>query len=264
MPMVSRRPSATPVRPRPATCASLELSLALHDLPDWMYEKYPDIDPDGFRRSRNPSMPWNVDSPNFKKLVETFINAVLPELAQCSNIAGYNLVNELRYADHNDYPAGEWHAFLRKRYFDIGQLNKAWGTRFTSFDEPAAELDSAAARKDFADFNARRVARFLQWESGLIHRYDSDTPCYANVPGARTEVIGVDKALLGEALDAQGADCSPRPVFTADGMEPDFSPTAWNPTSGRSPSSWTCTAPCTTSPSLTAGITSSPASRMRR
>lgn len=200
----------------------LNLLMTLHSLPDWVYEKHPDIDPDGFRRSRNPFMPWNVDSPNFRKLVETFINAALPELAQCSNIAGYDLVNQLWYAVHNDYPAGDWHEFLRKRYFDIGQLNKAWGTQFISFDEPAAELDSPAARKDFADFNAERVARFLQWESGLIHRYDTDTPCYATVPGARTEVIGADKALLAEALDAQGADCSPHPVFTADGVEPDF------------------------------------------
>jgi hypothetical protein len=196
--------------------------LTLHGLPEWAYEQHADMDPGGFRRARNPFMPWNVDSEGFRTLVDKFLSAGIPALAECPNIASYDLVNELWYAEHNDYPPAAWQEFLKRRYGDLGTLNTAWGANFGHWDEIAGQVDNPIAHADFAAYNAERVARFVEWAAGRVRQHDRDTPCYVKVHGGGVEAIGADKELLAKVLDAQGADCFPEPKFTPDGVEADF------------------------------------------
>lgn len=119
---------------------------------------------------------------------------------------------------NGEHYTGAWKEFLKENYESIENLNKAWKTEYTSFDEivlldyGATEYDGTVQRNDYSVFNSklasafyRRTAEILKEETDIpitIKILAYMWPAYYRVDGVR----GNDMAEYHDFLDWEGGD----------------------------------------------------------
>ncbi len=74
----------------------IEEQLSPHDMPESIYDKWPDLDPEN-RRANNPFMPWDVRSEHLREIISRHIETTIPLLKDKPALLSYNLVNEAWY-----------------------------------------------------------------------------------------------------------------------------------------------------------------------
>jgi hypothetical protein len=164
---------------------AVDLLLSPHYFPDWAYETYAGVDEGRARRNRNPFMPWDVSSPDFRRVLARYLGVILPEVRRQPALVSYDLVNEAWYETLGDLdPAAyaEWARTARKDHPFWTSLN---------------------------EFNKARVVEFFAWYAAAVHQYDTAHPVWAKVIGNQ-EVMGIDREGVGDVLDANGADHYPQ------------------------------------------------------
>jgi hypothetical protein len=196
-----------------------DILLGLHEAPGWAYAKWPDLDPSCRRRGsapdaplspKNQYMPWNVDHPEFRKLVAEHLKTAVLALKDIPSLASYDICNEMWYLCHGDFDPNAFRARLQQRYKDIGALNKAWGTNFKDFQDVQYQANSAVSTADLYEYNQYRVTEFFRFCTKEVQKYDPKTPVCGKVHGCWRQMIGINKAALMEFFTAADSDVYPR------------------------------------------------------
>lgn len=161
----------------------VDLGLTPHFLDDWVYEKWPD--------ARNKfvlygMMPYDIEHPDMLKLIETFYETVMPQIAGHPALNSIWIANEPEYMNPNERNMAIFRPWLKKKYETIEALNEAWGTKLSSFDEIVASgrkgnpvpdaASTDAAKYDWWKYSTERLMRHWDWQKSLIRKYEPDLP----------------------------------------------------------------------------------------
>lgn len=103
------------------------------------------------------------------------------------------------------YAIGDYRQFLAGRYGDIGALNHAWETAYTSFDEVSPRIPeqmlAPAERIDFTTWYTDCMTRWCEWWALEARKALPHTPIYQSAGGwgfreAGTDYSGQTKSML--------------------------------------------------------------------
>jgi hypothetical protein len=160
----------------------VDLLLSPHYIPQWAYDKWPDLDPEN-RRKINPFMPWDVRSPHLKEILSRFLDVLIPQVRDKSALLDYDLINEA------------W-------YRPFAHLDDTIVTNFMK-THPSVE------RADVPEqYTTEQVTEFTKWYAGEVRKRDARHPIYAKVLTSQ-EVLCVDREAFGDTLTANGMDSYP-------------------------------------------------------
>ena len=165
----------------------VEVLLSPHYIPEWAYNKWPDIDPEN-RRATNQFMPWDIRSEHLRALISKHVGVTVPAFQDKPALVSYDLVNEAWY-------------------------------------RPLSNLDNGQPVKwdDSLSYTTEKVNEFFKWYFDEVEKHDSKHPVYCKVLTSE-DVLCVDREALGDILTANGMDSYPMyPDFTGE-LAADF---AW-------------------------------------
>jgi beta-galactosidase len=222
-------------------------------LPGWLCENYPQLrahtlDGKAFRTSSISYL-----HPLFIAKVRRWFDVVCPIVARYTvsrggPVAFTQIDNEMTgihtWFGSLDYNAetmgfgradGRYTTFLRRRFGDrfsgIDALNRAYGTRFSSFEEARPILPASIAAagdirraKDYFDFYLGTIAEYSQTLVGMMRAHGIDTPIVHNSanPGMNAHFLETasalgDQFLLGSDhyynLDQNWSQNNPTPQY---------------------------------------------------
>jgi len=139
------------------------------------------LDSNGDPQSRNHAFPDPFD-PNFEKAYRREVRRIVGLVGGKPWHAGWFADNEIAHRDLYRYPYSEHCAaafrhFLQLRYGDIRNLNDAWRTSFSSFqqiadDKPAPPSADCAMTKDFYLFSREIVKKYVDVTLKVFHEED--------------------------------------------------------------------------------------------
>ncbi len=124
---------------------------------------------------------------DWEEKAEALIKEQCQRLKRLPGLVGYFLDNEIPWRlellyNYFEKPASNPNrlavlAFLRKRHKSVARLNKAWGTKFSSFQDLARlkklPVDKDRSREDCKAFLGIAAARFFKAASRLLRKHDS-------------------------------------------------------------------------------------------
>ncbi len=162
-------------------CAKLgikvDLGLTAHFMPKWFYEKHPDAK----NNAPNFMMPYDIESPDARKLIENWYAVVMPEIANHPALNSIWIVNEPGYLNPNERNLVLFRQWLKDKYKTVDAMNKTWGTKLADFDAITAGkgrdyipggVTTSPANADWWWFSSERVTRHFEWMRDLVHKYD--------------------------------------------------------------------------------------------
>jgi len=156
--------------------------------PVWLTRKYPEIlltNQDGTRLDHGARQHASFTSPLYRTLSMKMIAELGRHYGQDKRVMGWQLDNEP--AVQFDYSAAaeiQFRQFLRTKYPNINDLNKAWGTAFWSqtysdFNEITLPETSMMFMNpheilDYRRFAALQTVQFLDQQAEMLRKYISD------------------------------------------------------------------------------------------
>ena len=164
------------------------LDIAIRPAPIWLHHKFPSIDivdANGDVRYPNHRYMEDVGDPNYQKYALLFTNAITKRYANHPALLAFGIDNEsgdgpISYSETARQRFVEW---LKKKYTNLENLNKAWATqrwsrKINQFEEigfPVAthSTDVPERMLDFRRFVSDEVNQFLL---KLIDRVNTNAP----------------------------------------------------------------------------------------
>ncbi len=104
-------------------------------------------------------------------LVKLYRHEAESMLAQGVRPFAYKLFNEANYRDNSPGNQRLFLAELKKRHSAIANLNRAWGTRFSSFDE-VLKSDAKARDIEYKKFQERQVVQLAREMKAMLRELD--------------------------------------------------------------------------------------------
>jgi beta-galactosidase GanA len=175
---------------------------------------------------------YSYASETFRKELFKDFASYLDGLNQPTNVAALLLHNEPGYHwledrvfDYNPQSIARFRVWLKQKLGTVENLNRHWGTQFSSFDvvEPPHDLPpvtNIAAWLDWRRFNADLIEDFLTQEVAFAHRIRPGIPVTTNLPGPLDNWYPIrlsDNYRFTRAFDISGIDIYPAewttPIF---------------------------------------------------
>ncbi len=185
---------------------NLAALLPIHfDPPGWAYKKHPDL------RGWGPTLPrsypkmcgggfmrFALEAPSARELVRTWYEAVVPVLKRFPSLRLYDLHVEFSYHSQTEIYLQRFRKFLKRRYGEISNLNRAWRTNFKGFEQipfpferKYAFPDESFRRRfcvsgfkecpknkvvwrDWLEFHQGQVADWFRWLTKEVKRLDPE------------------------------------------------------------------------------------------
>ncbi|MDR1279416.1 MAG: beta-galactosidase [Opitutaceae bacterium] len=200
---------------------NVDLLLSPHYMPRWALRKHPALGLQAADRFR--SLPFNIDHPIGRQLIERWLRTVLPTIKDSPALMSVCLSNEpiYKYSGRDEHSRPAWHAWLRRTHRTIDTLNTLYGTTYRDFPDvpvpvppPLIPEDPLARRAcyDRVRFNQHNLAAWHRWMNDIAKQ---------EAPGVYTHVKlmadimrgnqylerGVDPELYSGFTDLAGNDC---------------------------------------------------------
>ncbi|MFA5292193.1 MAG: beta-galactosidase [Phycisphaerae bacterium] len=194
-------------------CKKLELNLILkpgpyilaeltmHGIPKWFFEKYPATLACDFNGRPYPVKYTCLVHPDYKRKVMQWYDAVMPLIAKNQNSNGGPVImvqvcNEAGLfqwlggsGDYSPESLMEYRKYLENHYTDIGELNKHYGSNYSTFEDVEAPAGRAVSRadhfayRDWESFHRDFYAEYIGWLIKEIREHNVNVPLFHNVPG---------------------------------------------------------------------------------
>ncbi len=196
----------------------VDLLISPHYFLNKLFELYPDLEhPNGLMAK------YRLDHPIAIKVTEEYIHDLMQAIKPYEDIIGsICLCNEPSHLTQQseDYYKPKWTAFLAETYNnDIGELNKNYGTSYTSFDEVPMVSSSAPSVPlyDYITFNDTISTNWIKMLADNVRKY-TDIPVHEKVmhwmasedsdkEGKRWLILsGCDPEKLVDYMDINGND----------------------------------------------------------
>jgi len=192
---------------------AVNLLLSPHYFPDWALEKWPEL-----REFDGGFLRYCIHDARAKDIVERSLRTVIPRIKDHPALHSLCLSNEPVCVDMSQCEAAAelWHAWLVKRFGDVGAINQRWGTTHASIAAipvPKPTRDGSAMTYDYTLFNQESFAAWHRWMADVIHSMAPDIPVHAKIMiGAHFQHNyhgdwGVAPELFGELSQINGNDC---------------------------------------------------------
>lgn len=159
---------------------AVSVLLSPHYFPTNIIEKY-DIAHPG-----NPAefIKYNIHADIAKEIIEEYLRFVVPRIKDYKSLNNICISNEPLFKPERcgDFYLDDWHSFLKERYGnDIGELNKAYGSSYGSFDQIPLAYSSDAMEYDYKMFNDKVFSEWHRWMAGIIHEIAPDVPLHSKI-----------------------------------------------------------------------------------
>jgi beta-galactosidase len=167
--------------------------------PPWMSQRHPEILPmraDGTRLWPGGRQHYCPSSPVYREYAGRLVERLASRYADHPALALWHIGNE--YGCHVsdcycDVSAAAFRDWLRARYGDLDQLNKAWSTafwsqRYTDWEQvlpprTAPTFPNPAQRLDYARFSSDEMLACYRVEKDVVDRVTPDVPVTTNFLG---------------------------------------------------------------------------------
>ncbi|MCX7598430.1 MAG: beta-galactosidase [Armatimonadetes bacterium] len=126
----------------------------------------------------------DLRSRTYWQTLENYVSAIVPTLKELPGLAAWQTDDYLERAIYYSNP--ELGAFLEERYGTLSELNRAWGTDFSDWQQVTREAALAAdddqpwgvgvPSVDVADWMAATFERVMERWAAAIRRWDETTP----------------------------------------------------------------------------------------
>lgn len=207
--------------------------------PVWMSEKYPDIlncRKDGTLYRHGMRRHYNYNSKTLHSLAEEAIEKIAEHYAKRKCIIGWQIDNEFNCEISEYYSKSDDLAFrdyLKKKYNNLTELNRAWGTRFwnqvyTEWEQvhvPLTTINNSTnphQQLDFIFFVSESTIAYCRMQSDILRKYIKEGDFittnggFANVDNHR---------MADECLDIFMYDCYPGSAYFLD--RPSYDSDTW-------------------------------------
>lgn len=193
------------------------VSPAFHDVDSFKFL----ISQDGVKGSDEEYsvyMKLNPTHPVFFDAADTYVDAVMPIVAEFDNVVGFQIANEPRFnAYAHAYYVPQWRQFLKDKYGTISKLNTVYGSSYAGFDSVA--MPSSASKTtlyyDYVTFNESIMAQFHSHISARIKSVSKEIPVFTKAmiatssqvePAVMTYGINYENKQLSDSFDYNGND----------------------------------------------------------
>ncbi len=188
--------------------------------PAWLTSAYPEVlgtGAGGVRKTHGKRKHYNHHSQAYRRHSRRIVEAMVRELGGHPAVHSWQIDNEMSGFDYGGETREAFHAWLEKRYGDVGTLNRTWGLDFWSqaydrFDQVplcTAALGSIEMPERHHPSLLIAIARFQNeaWtdfirEQAEVIRAGSDRPITTNMTGA---IGAMDWFAHFRVLDRSGA-----------------------------------------------------------
>ena len=198
--------------------------LSPHYFPEWVWEAWPETKKtvevvDGAHLDEY--VPFFVEASEIRTVLEQYVRAVIPEIAEHPALHSLILTNEPSYFNAISDPDNQaaYAAWLEDRYGDLDALCEAHGQAYSSFyDAPIypetatqwtpQSTDNMVAQYDYYRFNDERFAQWHAWMASIIRALAPGVPIHAKASDyvMDTPYDGIDPVLFDDFSDMAGND----------------------------------------------------------
>ena len=179
---------------------SVDLATATASPPAWATTAYPGMlpeDADGSVYWPGSRQAYRPTSPDYRRLAARLVTAIAERYHDHPAVVLWHVNNEyachLPY-DYSDDAAAAFRVWLRRRYGDVEELNRRWGTafwsqRYGSFEEivpprKAPYSHNPAGLLDFRRFTSDALLELYVMERDIIRAAGATQPVTTNFMGA--------------------------------------------------------------------------------
>jgi beta-galactosidase len=161
------------------------LGTPTYSIPAWLWHKHPEILIErrgGEKANYGIRQNMNITHPTFLFYSERIIRKMMDHYADHPGIIGFQVDNETEARGVNNYDFYvSFVNHLKKKYKTPENLNKLWGLNYwgmtiDSWEEvpPRDAVTNTAYKLEWARFNRKAVADFLNWQSKIVAEYKRD------------------------------------------------------------------------------------------
>ncbi len=193
---------------------AVNLLLSPHYMPQWAYEKYPDL-----KKQRESFIQYCTHDPDGRELLKKYISIVVTPLKDHPALHSICLSNEpINVEEPCEYAVKEWHAWLANRHGNIAALNARWKTDYAGFDDVKLpnpfDADCKSPIGRWVDFVRWNQEFFTDWHKMLadaVHAVAPDIPVHAKAmtytfSDPNSVKYGIDAYLMSSISDINGND----------------------------------------------------------
>jgi len=160
---------------------AVDLLISVHYFPQWALDKWPELQLAG-----NGFIGYDIQNPKAKKILQDYIETIVPIVSQYKSLHSITLSNEPQYifAKNSTADVAAWHDYLERVHGSIAHLNAAYGTNYGAFSEVPPQnpdIRQTPIYYDWMTFKNERFAQWHAWLADLVHAIDPDIPVHAKV-----------------------------------------------------------------------------------
>ncbi len=131
---------------------------------------------------------YNVNDPKAKELIEDYLRAFIPVIAEYDSLKSICITNEPSFFSNSieAFYLEDWQNYLRELYAnDISKLNEAYRSEFTDFTEVdmLSDIQNPAKLYDYKVYNDRIFAGWHKWMADIIKELAPGIPLHMKVMG---------------------------------------------------------------------------------
>ncbi len=134
---------------------------------------------------------YNINHPMAREIVENFLRTLIPLIKDYKCINNFCISNEPNFDTSllPEFYSGEWHEWLSEKYNgDISQLNSAYNSEYTSFDQVELKYDVfdrsiLGQTYDYMQFNNKVLGEWHKFMADIVHELAPDIPVNAKILG---------------------------------------------------------------------------------
>lgn len=205
--------------------------------PPWLIKKYPEVLPidfNGVPAHYGVRREYCPNNPTYRDLTRRIVSLLATEFKDNKHVIGFQIDNEVHWGEANSWRycycthcVAKFREYLRFKYKDIDNLNKAMGTlvwshRFNDFDEivpprPPFDLYNRSLAIEWLRFRSFSWVEYVRFQASIIKKTAPDKFVTTNLMGLYPEI---DYYELCKDLDICSTDVYPK--FGTDKYDPAF------------------------------------------
>jgi len=151
-------------------------------VPTWLVRQHPDVlaqRPNGVQAQYGARQNMDITNPEYRKACRRVIVALVNRVKDHPAVIGYQVDNETKaYGTSGSNVQAAFQRWIRKRFPDLNELNRAFGLNYWSNrinrweDFPSVNGSiNASLTSAFAEFQRELVSEFLGWQAALVRQH---------------------------------------------------------------------------------------------
>lgn len=160
--------------------------------------------------------------PDAAKEIDAYVKAVAEHFKDHPALFGYDLFNEVNFHSTDPHTQSEFRAWLKSKYKEVKELNRAWGRFYSDFAQvhlenfahPYSKWSSLRHLLDFEDFRADAIVKLVKRWTDVVRSVDAKHPVIVDNSWSMTTfdttILANDDWKIAAAADVFGLSVYPQ------------------------------------------------------